>query len=205
MIVAVKSKRQFHCPPPADMSSQRLALIVPEPISSFSVTSRMTTGAPTASPAVDPPRESAQPTHVPSPRRTASENGSVCGKGGPPASTPPAAPATAVPLTTRVGAVEEGVVLVVDVAADVVSSDDGVVDDDVSSLVSETAASVVGAPGRWIGPASRLLEQAATSTAATPITIVRPRPTSPSFPGQSPRFSSNTLVDRQTVGHWRWR
>ena len=95
--------------------------------------------------------------------------------------------------------------LVVDVAADVVSSGDGVVDDDVSSLVSETAASVVGAPGRWIGPASRLLEQAATSTAATPITIVRPRPTSPSFRGQSPRFSSNTLVDRQTVGHWRSR
>ena len=99
----------------------------------------------------------------------------------------------------------EGVVLVVDVAADVaVSSDDAVVDD-VSSVVSETAASVVGAPGRWIGPASRLLEQAATSTAATPITIVRPRPTSPSFPGQSPRFSSNTLVDRQTGRPWRWR
>ena len=46
VIVAVKSNRQFHCPPPADMSSQRLAVIVPDPISSFAVASRMTTGAP---------------------------------------------------------------------------------------------------------------------------------------------------------------
>ncbi len=98
--VAVKSKKQFHCRSPPETSSQRLRSMVPRPISSLSSASRINTRAPTASPLVDPPCDPAHPTHDPSRNRTASENGFVSLKGGPPASTAPAAPATAVPVIT---------------------------------------------------------------------------------------------------------
>ena len=100
LTAAVKSNKQFHCSPPADMSSQRLAVMLPRPSSWLATASRTMTGAPTASPAVDPPWPSGHPTQVPSANRTASENGSVWANGGPAASTPPALPATAVPLSS---------------------------------------------------------------------------------------------------------
>ena len=100
VMVAVKSKKQFHCRPPPETSSQRLLSTVPRPISSLSSASRISTRAPAASPNVDPPCDPAHPTQEPSRKRTASENGFVSRYGGPPASTPPAAPATAVPVIT---------------------------------------------------------------------------------------------------------
>ena len=171
--VAVNSNRQFHCSPPADMSCQRLLAIDPLPISVLATASRMTTGAPTARPAVEPPRESAHPTHVPSANRTASENGSVPGNGGPLASTPPALPAMATPVTAFGTVVD--VVDVVSVAR--VATDELVVVDDSSSVVAGIDDVLVGVVGRSIGCVSRLLEQATSSTA--PQTIISPRPTRP--------------------------
>ena len=166
LTVAVKSNRQFHCSPPLAMSTQRLATTVPVPISWLTTGSRMATGAPTARPEVEPPLESAHPTHVPSLSRTASENGSVCVNGGPAASTPPRAPAMALPVTVpgvpahrrrrrrhRRGG---GVVVVVVVAGEVSS---------VVSVTSDADGGVVASSS----PASRLLEQAVSST-STPAT-----------------------------------
>ena len=75
--VAMKSKKQFHCPAPPATSTDRLAVIVPVPICWEESGIKIATGVPTASPAVEPPLESAHPTHVSSASRTASENGSV--------------------------------------------------------------------------------------------------------------------------------
>src|SRR5215218_2934188 len=112
---ALKSKKHVHWLPPPATSSHRLALIEPLPSRALVVGSSTATGDPTARPAVEPPRESAQPTHVPSARRTASANGSVWAYGGPPGSTPPAVPATAAPSTVpgAAAAVVEVVVVVV--------------------------------------------------------------------------------------------
>ena len=173
LTVAVKSKRQFHCSPPLAMSTQRLATTVPVPISWLTTGSRMATGAPTARPAVEPPLESAHPTHVPSLSRTASENGSVWVNGGPAASTPPRAPAMALPVTvpgvpaTVVDVVVTSswwwcVVVVVVVVAGEVSS--------VVSVTSDADGGVVASSS----PASRLLEHAASST-STPATTRPPR------------------------------
>ena len=181
--VAVKSNMQFHCSPPADMSSHRLAWMVPVPISTLSTASSTVTGAPAASPSVDPPCDPAHPTHVPSLSRTASANGSVPANGGPAVSTAPALPATAVPLTVVVaGAMLEAGVDGVD--------DDGAVDsvDAVESLVGTVDPSVVGADPSDVpdgsdvavgsgrasdGRASRLLEHAARRSAAPMITCAR--------------------------------
>src|SRR4029079_17437624 len=88
---ALKSKKHVHWLPPPDGSAQRLPVIVPVPSRALLVGSSTATGDPTARPAVEPPRESAHPTHVPSARRTASANGSVWAYGGPPRSTPASA------------------------------------------------------------------------------------------------------------------
>ena len=175
--VAVKSNRQFHCSPPPAMSSQRLLWIVPLPISSLASASRIVTAAPAASPAVDPPCESAHPTHVPSLNRTASANGSVWVNGG-----PLGLDAADGPGDRRPG--DRPAWHVVDVV-DVVVVEVVVADRrrgrrgrrvSVVAVADDAGVVVVGGVDRWIGPASRLLEQAARMT-ATPMLTIRPRPT----------------------------
>ena len=121
--VTLKSNKQLNCPAPPAMSSHRLAVIEPLPSSVLSSTPSTVTGAPIASPAVEPPCEPDQPTHVPSARRTASENGSVAANGSA-VSTPPATPATARPV-------------IVNGPADVVGAPEDVGAPDVGALGSD--------------------------------------------------------------------
>ena len=186
LTVAEKSNRQFHCSPPSAMSTHLLPVIVPVPISWLVSTSRTVTGAPTASPAVEPPRESAQPTHVPSARRTASAKGSVWGNGGPPGSTAPAVPATATPVTVPLGTVDAAE----DVGAatvEVTSDDDGTSEDVVAVAESVVADAGGGDVGRVGVRASRSLEHAAATTITIPTSSTpRTRSSVPDRGGRAP-------------------
>src|SRR5215207_5169641 len=161
------------------MSSHRLAVTDPLPSSVLSSAPSTMTGAPAASPTVDPPRDPAHPTHVPSSRRTASENGSVAAYGSPD-STSPAAPAIARPVTVsgpvEVGPVTSVVASVVASGLDapVASVDPGAVADALDGdELPVVAATVTGGPASF-GLASWFDEHAPRSASAD-ITSTRRR------------------------------